>query len=339
MATLPPTELWTEREYAPFQSAQRAFICPGYADGGAAINAVYAAFGCRPGTPHPLNPSVFATIGVQVRNRDGPTTWIVIVPYNYLQGAQSSGAELEPLLRPTRYLIEPGISSEQVEVDAYGNTYMNAAGFPFEEQHYRPMNSLKITATRFYPNYNIALGLKYQKKTNAVPVQINTLGTVQTGQMYCEFIGPTQEIILSQPAPIEVKHVFEVRGPLVSGAADDPSFRYRRLNSGTQGWYKDASGALQAEEFSCPDPSRSSSGKTYYKTCSAPTPLKPDGTPIDSNVRLGEGLSPKTPVSPPANRTLAQFPQGPEFQLIKGFYYLVFTDINTIDFGPLLSGL
>jgi hypothetical protein len=339
MPTLEPTEMWTGKEYSPFLSAQRAFICPGYADEGAAINAVFGRFGCRPGTPHRLNPALFATNGVQARTQDGPTTWIVIVPYSYLQGAQSQGSDLEPLLRPTRYLIEPGISSELVDVDAYGNAYTTSAGFPFDEQHYRPFRSLRITATRYYPNYDIALGLKYMNKINLTPVNIKSLGTVQKGQMYCEFIGPTSEIILTQPAPIEVKHVFEIRGPLVSGAADDPSFRYRRLDAGRQGWYQDSSSNFQPEDFSSPDPSRSNATYKYYRSRTAPTPLNGAGQPIDNTVKLGEGISPKTPVNPPNNRKLAGSPSGPERKLIGNYYYLLFTEFNTIDFGPLLAGL
>lgn len=329
-----PTEQWSGEDFAPYKNSRRSFICPGYASGAEAIVAVYGRFGCKPGSQHPKNPNLFATLDVSARAEDGPTTWIVTVPYAYLTAAQAEGGELEPLLKPTRYRILPSLVQEESDVDAFGNPYTNSAGFPIDPDQ-RTFNALTIIATRYYPTYSIGHALKYMNMVNANPVDVKTLGKVERGQMKCTFIGLTEEVTLMKPVPLEVEHHFEIRGPLVSGVATDPGFRRRVLDAGRQGWYKDASGKYQPEDFSAPDPSK---GTSYYKTKSAPTLLNGAGVPRDAEVRLGEGSNPKTPVYP---STAYELPLTVERKQMKGGgpVYLYFTNVNEIDFAPLLAGL
>lgn len=338
MASLQPTEDWRMRSHKPRVSAARGFLAPGYSTSQAAIAAVIGNFGVRPGAVHPDDPYMFVTMdGLEARNQDGPTTWIVTVAYAYLASTYSAGQDAEPLLRPTRWLIQPGLDSINIDMDVYGNPIANSAGVPFEPKRTDMIRTLFIRATRFYSNYAIGTALKYMNKTNASPVTIKSLGIVPAGCLKCNLIAPTQEIVLDQPQPIEVVHEFEVRGEIVTGDNLDPGFALAEIDKGSAGWYYKNNIAYQGD-FSTPDPADS----TQYINRTSEVLLDGTGAPlpqeITAGVRIGTGNSSSvnTPNRAPQGKELPITVQRrPTDKAIR----LLFTVKKSIDFGPLIAGL
>lgn len=333
MASQTPTERWSDRTYTPLQGATRTFDVPGYDTSTAAIAAVINNFGVRPGAPHPDDPFMYVTMGgINARNNEGPTTWIVSCNYGYL--AQTSGlGQANPLQNPTRWAFTLGLESINVDADASGEPITNSAGTPFDPKETRTINTLQVTATRFYPNFSIALALRYMNRVNASPIQMKSLGTIPKGCIKCQLICPSNEIVLSQPSPIEVVHRFEIRGKMVSGIDSDPGFWLRQLDEGTTGWYLGDDQQFYEEEFSVRDAENVASA---YKIKTNKTLLNGTGVPRDPTVKLGRGTAPKTPHA-----------TNPEFQLGRNVgisqkpkaTYLYFWVEDLVDFGPLIAGL
>lgn len=342
MAAQQPTEIWSQRGYTRNTSAQRVFIAPGYTTAAAAEAAVIGNFGVQPGAPHPDDQYLYVTFGgITCRNEGGPTTWIVNVPYTPIP--QSVGTN-DPLLRDTRWEITNALESIAIDVDRFGNPITNSAGTPIDPKPTRTINTLQISAFRYYPNYSISTALQYMNKVNASAIQVKSLGLVPAGCMKCLMIQPTNPIILTKPAPIEVVHRFEIRGALVSGVADDPAYALRFLDQGYSGWYKDAQGRFQPGEFSEKDPRTANNATPEYINRSQITLMNGRGGPLDyfvmqgQPVMIGEGQNPKTPEEVGPSQHV------PDLQQVRRVYkngvaFLHFDAEDRIEFAPLISGL
>lgn len=330
MPALDPTERWAERSITPQQGATRAFDCCGYVTGAAAIGSVVNKFAIRTGAIHPEDPTMFVALGgVTARANEGPQTWIVTVTYVYL--AQSKGQDADPLARPTRWQIVPSEISVSAELDRYKNLVGNSAGAAADPPFPRNVKVLEIIATRYFPNYSIAYGLQFMNGVNASDVPIKSLGTVPAESIMCTFIAPTSEIILEYPQPIEVVHKFQVRGPKISGDANDPAFRLRMIDKGFSGWYVGTSGATVQGDFSDPDPENSG----RYRIRSSPTLLDGYGKPIDPNIKIGvNGMDPQ--------RTPDKFlPRDTEVKRVGTGYAvaLEFGEEQKVDFAQIIANL
>lgn len=329
MASMPPTERWSERTYSPRQSATRTFDVPGYDTGTAAISAVINNFGVRPGTPYPDDNFLFIPMeGISARNNEGPTTWIVTVQYAYLAQA-AFGVGDNPLSNPTVWEVHSGLEGVSTETDSWGYPITNSAGDPPDSLADMTITTLTIRATKHYLNYSIAQALKYMNKVNSTPVTLKTFGTLLPGQVKCKLICPTSQIIISQQVAIEVVTDFEVRSPRISGSNDDPAFAYSMIDRGWRGWWNNSDVPTQGD-FSEPDPT--TPGR--YKSRTLPTLLNGRGQPLDPTIKIGE--TGKTPITTPPYIGLSPFAN---VQKTGDRRRILFPVSVSADLGPLIASL
>lgn len=296
------TERWSDKSYAPKGTSVRTFDAVGFDNEAQAVSATCSKFGCYPGQPHPRDATQFVQMGgVSARTNQGPETWIVSATYSYLppDAVTVAGAgNTSPLQQPTRWRIDPSLESVQVDSDNFGNPLLSSALTPLGKTS-RVIRCLTISAWKYYPNFSIAWALRFMNCVNFNPVTVKSLGVVDPYRMKCTHIGPVEDIVLTQPRPIEVLHQWTIRGATVSGIKNDPGYRQRFLDQSYSGWYQGTDNAFRQGDFSEPEPNNQS----FYRTRTVPTLLDGTGKPLDSKIKIGEGTSPKSPASAPKKLT------------------------------------
>jgi hypothetical protein len=321
-------EDWRKFQYVRGRSATRAFIVINATNGEDAIGATGVAFN----HPYMLDNNLRAEPNPSVVNEQGPGTYVVTWTY----AVPAGGAYLDPrnpLAQPTRYKFRPATITEDVEVDVYGNPINNTARSPFKPAGRRTYSTLFLTARRYYSSFQIGLALQYMNKTNEAPFTIAGFGQVRAKQCLCNSIYAEEEQIAdpSNTQPVMVCHEFEIRSPLISGAATDTGFKMRFRNMGRMGWYDD-NGTKR------PGPITTQVRTGVWEPVSEDVMLDARGKPWFDGYFIGEG---ETPVACPVgfdreHITLEGFTQVEGGQPSVNLVYEV---QPYVDFTPLINAL
>jgi hypothetical protein len=333
MAVLRPTEDWEQRELVRGKSARRGFVAPGYTRAQQAIDAVVGNFGVRPGSSHPDDPSLLIPMGgISTHNIGGPTTWQVLINYESLTSSEAAAAEgqdVEPVMRKTIWTYEPGTASEVTDVDRHGQALLSSAGTPFRSGAPRTYTTLILEARRFYPAFDSAMATKYMNALNKAPIQMPYVGLCPARTVRVGIIKPTIGMTIGMRQPVEVLHLFEVRGVHISKVPNDPGFDAKFLDASPSGYYSsnDVIDAKSPGNFTLPTP------EGTYEPATDEILLDGDGRPLDPAVKIGT-TDPRDPVAitcnPKATRVMA-----PD----KSACHLVYEIDREVELAPLLAGL
>jgi len=288
-------ERWSDREWLPGQSAQRAWNVDRVDSESEAI--ALLADEVDENATFPQDSRLYA--GVPRVTMEGPRAYKVVCPYSATQ--QSGGPNTDPIDRNPRFRWSRGETVDPSDVDAYDNPIFNAAGDPVTPSPGLPGYYRILTVTRYESTYDLALAEAYEGTWNTDSVYIpKTPGPVAPGRILCVSYEPTTDYDL-KASYVQVQYVFWLRRGVRQDnfTATDKvwdAWKFRLLNAGLNGWYQFSAGPPAVYKKTRLTRANSDG---RYEPVTDPVPLDASGKPVPSDVKVGNAGS-----APVANPTL-----------------------------------
>jgi hypothetical protein len=276
------TERWSDRQFVPFESAQRAWDVVECEHEGDVYNAVQNEFNVeRQISTHPLDFRMRAGNPTITAVAPGGRMWKYVMPYGFGGGGVSGALDLPPLLE-----WHQGNESAPAVSDFYGNALVNAAGEVTDE----PPDIIPtghLTIRRWESSHDLSRDFQYADSINEDGFSLFGRWQIEPGQCYCHGINPAEAYKIGT-SPQIILYRLELRGGKVKdGDGLWDGFKSRTLNAGRRGWYG--------------DPPRPGYFTIDGQLVSEPVLLDGTGMPWDVNVKCGGKQPVGNPTPLPTN--------------------------------------